>query len=130
MFSIILATHGNFATGLLEAGEMILGEQDNIEVLTLVPGESLEDFTNRLKEVVLRVEDKSNLLIITDLPGGTPFNAGSYMNLTYGTKGLSGINLPSFLQILMEREFKSVDILLKEIEEDFKSTIRIQLGGV
>lgn len=126
MFSIILAAHGSFAAGLLEAGEMILGPQESVEILALNPGESLEDFTNQLKEVVLKMGNPENILIITDLPGGTPFNASSFMALSYKTKGLSGINLPSFLQILMEREYKTIDVLLAEVEENIQSTVKLQ----
>ena len=39
MVGIILATHGNFATGIQQSASMIFGEQPNVAAVTLQPNE-------------------------------------------------------------------------------------------
>ena len=34
MVGIILASHGEFANGILQSGSMIFGEQKNVKILT------------------------------------------------------------------------------------------------
>lgn len=43
MVGIILATHGEFAEGILQSGTMIFGEQENVKAITLMPSEGPED---------------------------------------------------------------------------------------
>ena len=38
MVGIILASHGEFAKGILQSGSMIFGEQQNVKAVTLIFG--------------------------------------------------------------------------------------------
>ena len=42
MVGIILASHGDFAKGILQSGEMIFGTQPNVKAVTLQPSEGPE----------------------------------------------------------------------------------------
>lgn len=37
MVGIILASHGSFADGIFQSGQMIFGEQENVAHVTLMP---------------------------------------------------------------------------------------------
>ena len=43
MVGIILASHGEFAEGILQSGAMIFGEQENVKAVTLMPSEGPDD---------------------------------------------------------------------------------------
>ena len=43
MVGIILASHGEFAKGILQSGTMIIGEQEQVEAVTLMPNEGPND---------------------------------------------------------------------------------------
>ena len=43
MVGIILATHGDFAKGILQSGSMIFGDQPNVAACTLQPRMGPED---------------------------------------------------------------------------------------
>ena len=43
MVGIILASHGEFANGILQSGSMIFGEQQDVKALTLQPSEGSDD---------------------------------------------------------------------------------------
>lgn len=49
MVGIILATHGDFAKGILQSGSMIFGDQPNVAACTLQPSMGPEDIKNRWK---------------------------------------------------------------------------------
>ena len=48
MVGIILATHGEFAEGILQSGSMIFGEQENVKAITLHPSDSPESLKERI----------------------------------------------------------------------------------
>ena len=52
MVGIILASHGNFAKGILQSGTMIFGEQENVRAVTLMPSEGPNDYKVKLKEAI------------------------------------------------------------------------------
>ena len=74
MVGIILATHGNFATGIQQSASMIFGEQPNVAAVTLQPNEGPDDVRKKMEEAVASFEDPEQVLILVDLWGGTPFN--------------------------------------------------------
>ena len=39
MVGIILASHGEFAQGILQSGSMIFGEQEKVQAVVLMPSE-------------------------------------------------------------------------------------------
>lgn len=74
MVGIILASHGEFAKGILQSSEMIFGEQENVKAVTLMPSEGPDDFKAKLKEAIASFDNQDEVLFLVDLWGGTPFN--------------------------------------------------------
>ena len=79
MVGIILASHGNFAKGILQSGTMIFGEQENVRAVTLMPSEGPNDFKVKLKEAISSLDNQDEVLFLVDLWGGTPFNQANLM---------------------------------------------------
>mgnify|MGYP000696651858 CR=1 FL=1 len=48
MVGIILATHGDFAKGILQSGSMIFGDQPNVAACTLQPSMGPEDIKKQM----------------------------------------------------------------------------------
>ena len=74
--SLILVSHGRFCEELKGSTEMIMGPQDNIYTVALLPEDGPEDFTAKFEAAIEGLDD---FLVFADLLGGTPCNAG--MNL-------------------------------------------------
>ncbi len=53
MVGIILASHGQFAEGILQSGSMIFGEQENVKAVILKPSEGPDDLRAKLKKRLL-----------------------------------------------------------------------------
>ena len=54
MVGIILATHGNFATGIQQSASMIFGEQPNVAAVTLQPNEGPGEKENGRSSCIFR----------------------------------------------------------------------------
>lgn len=105
MVSIILASHGEFAKGILQSVGMIMGEQKNVAAVTLMPSESPDDIHQKMVDAIASFDDKEQVLFLVDFWGGTPFNQAS--SLIDGHKDtwaiLSGMNLPMVVEAYSSR---------------------------
>ncbi len=66
----IVIGHGNFATGLQSALELIMGVQTNIEFIDFDKNMSIDDLRNRVHTILL----DENTTVFVDLFAGSPFN--------------------------------------------------------
>ena len=105
MVSIILASHGKFAEGLLQSAQMIFGEQDQIETVTFMPEEGPEDLKAKLETAISSFSSDAEILFLVDLWGGTPFNQANILfeEMSERAAIVSGINLPILLEALGTR---------------------------
>lgn len=72
MVGIIIASHGEFANGILQSGAMIFGEQENVTAVTLMPSEGPDDVKAKMKDAIASFENQDEVLFLVDLWGGTP----------------------------------------------------------
>ena len=98
MFGIIVGTHGQFATGIVQSCEMIFGKREHLRAVTLVPGEGPEDVYAKYEKAIKELGNPDRLLILNDLLGGTPYNQAARLvsqNENYGI--VAGVNLPMLI---------------------------------
>lgn len=107
MVGVIIATHGDFANGILQSASMIFGEQENVRTCTLMPNEGPEDLKQKLEKAIDSFPDKENILFLVDLWGGTPFNQASRFIEGYEEKRaiLTGLNLPMLIEVCSNASF-------------------------
>ena len=105
MVGIILASHGDFAKGILQSGEMIFGTQPNVKAVTLQPSEGPDDIRAKMEEAITTSENPEQVLFMVDLWGGTPFNQTS--GLINGHEDtwavVTGLNLPMLIEAFASR---------------------------
>jgi PTS system mannose-specific IIA component len=92
---------------------MILGEQEKISVIGLYQGDSPESFSQKIEQLIDEAEDSKNVLVLSDLQTGTPYNAGMVMAMKKGSGCIAGVNLPMLLEILSLRDEMSVEDVLQ-----------------
>ncbi|WP_353242654.1 PTS sugar transporter subunit IIA [Providencia sp.] len=110
---IILASHGPFAQGLLECAEMLIGSQEDISVISIQRESNINEVKQQLFDTYQQVNQGNGVLILVDLLGGSPCNLASELVLTQNDVALyCGINVPTFLEILSNR-----DLPLHEIHQ-------------
>ena len=105
MVGIILASHGDFAKGILQSGEMIFGTQPNVKAVTLQPSEGPDDIRAKMEEAITTFENPEQVLFMVDLWGGTPFSQTS--GLINGHEDtwavVTGLNLPMLIEAFASR---------------------------
>lgn len=104
MVELVVITHGNLAFALKETSEMLLGEQEHIAVFGLQLGESIEELRDQVAEAIGRACEAGEVLVITDMISGSPFNIACSLLERYSFEHLTGINFPLFLEILSNRD--------------------------
>ena len=99
MVGIILATHGDFAKGILQSGSMIFGDQPNVAACTLQPSMGPEDIKKQMEDAIAGFENQDEVLIMVDLWGGTPFNQANGLIAGHEDKWaiVAGLNLPMLI---------------------------------
>lgn len=113
MINLILVSHGSLAAGMREAAEMILGEQEQLEVFGVFPGDTMESFSEKIEKAIRVFGDPDSTLILSDLPCGTPSNTAMMMVLKHHVHALSGCNLPMLVEVLAMRTEVGMEELLK-----------------
>ncbi|MFS1126146.1 PTS sugar transporter subunit IIA, partial [Enterococcus faecalis] len=105
MVGIILASHGQFAEGILQSGSMIFGEQENVKAVILKPSEGPDDLRAKLEEAVASFDNQDEVLFLVDLWGGTPFNQSNTLFEEHKDKWaiVSGLNLPMLIEAYASR---------------------------
>ena len=100
MVGIILASHGEFANGILQSGSMIFGEQQNVAAVTLMPSEGPDDVRAKMEAAIATFENQDEVLFLVDLWGGTPFNQANNLLEAHKDKWaiVAGMNLPMVIE--------------------------------
>ncbi|MCT4388239.1 MAG: mannose/fructose/sorbose PTS transporter subunit IIA [Leuconostoc pseudomesenteroides] len=100
MVNLIIASHGDFAKGILMSGSMIFGEQENVEVVTFLPNEGPDDLDQHYQEALSKFNNDDEVLFLVDLWGGSPFNRASLIQKQNPDKMaiVSGLNLPMLIE--------------------------------
>lgn len=105
MINILLLSHGNLAEEFLNTIKLIMGEQQGVHAIGLGASESIENFMNRVIDECSQLNNSDEILVLTDLYGGTPTNAAIYgiLNKYSNLEILTGLNLPILLDAIIRR---------------------------
>lgn len=126
MVGFVLIGHGDFATGVASALEMIAGPQDHLEVVPFHEGEESE-FPGKLTKALERAcADGNGAIAFCDLLGGTPFNQTMILSTDMGAsvEVVAGVNLPMLLEVVTERtDASTIDELLATALEAGKTGV-------
>ncbi|WP_286006739.1 PTS sugar transporter subunit IIB [Ligilactobacillus aviarius] len=100
MVGIILASHGGFAEGIYQSGEMIFGKQENVKACILKPSEGPNDIRKKMEDAIASFDDPEQVLFLIDLWSGTPFNQASNLFAEHKDTWaiVTGLNLPMLIE--------------------------------
>ena len=103
MVGILLATHGKLASGLADSVRMIMGKQERFRTLSLLEGQDIDDYGQKLKNEIIALDDGSGVLVFVDLYAASPYNQAAINKSKIekvNYKIVSGVNLPMVLEVL------------------------------
>ena len=93
MRKILIATHGEFAGGLKQTMDFVLGGNEKVGVLSAYTTPDF-DMDREAAAVVDELEDGDELIVMTDVLGGSVANAFSGHISHPGVYVLAGVNAP------------------------------------
>jgi len=124
MVAIVVGTHGNFSRELIRTCEMILGKRENIAAVTLEPGESTDGLVEKYKKAAKSLDATDGIMFITDLFGGSPYNAACKIAMEEDNVGVvAGVNLSMALEVFSQQN-ASVEEMVEIAQTAGKEGIR------
>lgn len=93
MYGVIVATHGNYASGLKSTLKLVCGDMENLRTVDYIAGMSVTELEEEYDRVMTELKDYDKIIFLTDIFGGTPFNrAVMKYSGNENIKVLAGVN--------------------------------------
>ena len=126
MIGIAICTHSNFANGLMDACNMIMGsEQEGLVAIGFTNEDELLDFSVKLKDLTIQFND--GCIYVVDLVNSSPFNAALLCIANTRNIVISGVSLPMMLELLTLRvNFESPLELAKTVVDHSKDYVDLK----
>lgn len=105
MIRILLASHSDFALGLLKTGEMICGKglMQEVFCISLQPEDGIEELQKQASRYCEQFP-QDEFLILVDMLGASPFNvcASVFQDCEY--RIVTGMNLPMLIETAIHKD--------------------------
>jgi PTS system mannose-specific IIA component len=117
MIGVVVVTHGQLATELVNAAEAIIGDLPQFAAVSIGWHDDVNDAREEIGKAIARVESPSGVLVLTDMFGGTPSN----LALTFLEAGrvevLTGVSLPMLIKLAGLRASPDLLDVARQIRE-------------
>lgn len=100
---VIAVSHGSYSKGLVESTQMLVGEQENLVAYGLFPEQTVATLTEKLEAEIEKTGEGEEILFVSDLFHGSPFNAIVSLMEHHDVYHVTGINLPLMVEVMMGR---------------------------
>lgn len=117
MVGVVLTGHGEFASGLASAVNMIAGDYPCFRVVTFEESDAAT-YPDRLLDTMRELRSQTDgLLVLCDLLGGTPFNLSMMATQEVSdVEVVAGANLPMLVEVLNANAAKEPPALAELLE--------------
>jgi PTS system mannose-specific IIA component len=127
---VVVVTHGQLATELLNAAEMIVGDLPHFTAVSIGWHEDVDQAREEIGRAIERVREKAGtpeapagVLVLADMFGGTPANLGVTFLEKDRVEVITGLNLAMLMKLA--RPLKETDLLslAREIRDQGRNAI-------
>jgi PTS system mannose-specific IIA component len=124
MIGVVVVTHGQLATELVNAAETIVGDLPRFVAVSIGWHEDVQDARDDLQSAIGRVKGGAHgVLIITDMFGGTPCNLAMTFLAKDEVEVVTGVNLPMLIKAANLREGGSLADVARQLADHGRSAI-------
>src|SRR6266480_857267 len=95
----VIVTHGHLAGELLAAAEMIIGPISHITAVSIGWHDDVDAARDEVQRAITRVSQRTGVLLLTDMFGGTPTNIASMFLEDGNIEVVTGVNLPMVIKL-------------------------------
>ncbi|MBI3050470.1 MAG: PTS sugar transporter subunit IIA [Acidobacteria bacterium] len=123
MIGIVVVTHGQLATELLNAAETIVGDLPRFAAVSIGWHEDTGDAREEIAQAIARVQQGNGVLVLTDMFGGTPSNLAMSFLAGDNVEVVTGVNLPMLIKLAGLTAQTSLLDAAREIREHGRNAI-------
>lgn len=95
---LVIITHGQLATELLNAAEMIAGALPNATAVSIGWHDDAEVARQHIADAITRSTATGGVILMTDMFGGTPSNLAMTFLVDRRVELVTGVNLPMLIK--------------------------------
>jgi PTS system mannose-specific IIA component len=123
MIGVVVVSHGQLATELLNAAEMIVGDLPQFAAVSNGWHEDVNDAREDIAQAIEHVQGDDGVLVLTDMFGGTPSNLGMTFLETDRVEVITGVNLPMLIKLASLKESQDLLAVAREMREHGRGAI-------
>ena len=125
MIGLVIVTHGRLAEEFVLAMEHVVGPQPAVACVCIGPEDDMELRRNEIAEAVVRADDGTGVIILTDLFGGTPSNLAISLMKSEKIEVIAGVNLPMLIRLEGARKMMQVKAAVAAAREAGRKYISV-----
>jgi PTS system mannose-specific IIA component len=123
VIGVVVVTHGQLATELVNAAEMIVGDLPSFTAVSIGWHDDVNDAREEIAHAIDRVRGDCGVLVLTDMFGGTPSNLGMTFLATDRVEVITGVNLPMLIKLAGLKSSSNLLGVAREMRDDGRSAI-------
>ena len=125
MNGVLVTAHGKFSEGLVDGLSLITGAQENVIPVNFLESDGIEGIDKKLHQALDKLKSYKNIIILTDLAGGTPFNRAVMITSELeNSRVLAGVNFQMLYTAVFDGT-EEIDLLVENILSEGKNGIRV-----
>jgi len=122
---VVVISHGQFATELLNAAEMIVGDLPGFTAVSIGWHDDVTIAREAIASAIEKVDRGRGVLLLTDMFGGTPTNLGLSFLAAGRLEVVTGANLPMLIKLAKITESGDLSSVSQQICEHGRAAIRV-----
>ena len=126
---VVVVTHGQLATELVNAAEMIVGDLPHFTAVSIGWHDDVDRAREEISQAIARVqlsvtddERPAGVLVLTDMFGGTPTNLAVTL-VTDHVEVVTGVNLPMLLKLARRQKSGDLADIARDMREHGRNAI-------
>jgi len=123
VIGVVVITHGQLATELVNAAEMIVGDLPRFTAVSIGWHDDVNDAREEIAQAIERVDGEAGVLILTDMFGGTPSNLGMTFLSRNRVEVITGVNLPMVIKLAGLRSSSDLLGVAREMRDHGRNAI-------
>jgi PTS system mannose-specific IIA component len=120
---VVVVTHGQLASELVNAAEAIVGDLSNVTSVSIGWHDDVDVAREEIGAAVGRVATAVGTLVLTDMFGGTPSNLAVTFLAPERVEVVTGVNLPMLLKIANLREVSDLREIARTVREHGRGAV-------
>ena len=122
---VVIVTHGQLATELLNAAETIVGDLPRFTAVSIGWHDDVTVARDAIERAIAKVDAGAGVLLLTDMFGGTPSNLGLSFLEAGRLEVVTGANLPMVIKLAKAAPTTDLLALSRGLCEHGRAAIRV-----